>query len=203
MLAGYYHSIGLYTFSSSEIENEGNEGESIASNELSHYSDVSTNSCPSDVNESATPAIDIKQFLAASTSDFEGSELISTDMELWSISESTLSPSSSPSSLCTMTSEYSEVTLPSYAELLDYSPAKVEQPQPTDSILVSMECTFDIKLRCPPDVEIIRLPILEQAISSLQDHLPPNIEEGNYIQVINTSPEYIEISSDSDVLILE
>ena len=65
MLAGYYHSIGLYAFSPSESENEENEGESIASNELSHYSDVSANSCPSDVNKSATPSIDVKQFLAA------------------------------------------------------------------------------------------------------------------------------------------
>ena len=93
-------------------------------------------------------------------------------MELWSSSVST----SSPSSLCTSTSEYSEDTLPSYAELLDYSPAIVEQPQPTDSTLVPKECMFDIKLRCPPDVEIIRIPVLEQAICSLQDLLSPNIE---------------------------
>ena len=174
-------SIGLYVFSPSESENEENEGESIASNEPSHYSDISANSCPSDGNESATPSIDVK-FLAASTSDYEGSELISTDVELWCTSESTSSPSSSPSSLCTTTSEYSEDTLPSYAELLDYSPAKVEQPQPTDSTLVPKECIFDINLICPPHVEIISLPVLEQAIHSLQDHLPPNIEEDNYKQ---------------------
>ena len=123
-------------------------------------------------------------------------------MELWSSSVSTSSPSSSPSSLCTSTSEYSEDTLPSYVELLDYSPAIVEQPHPTDTILVPKECMFDIKLRCPPDMEIIRLPVLEQAICSLQDHLPPNIEE-DCIQVINTSPECIDISSDSDVVCLD
>ena len=33
MLAGYYHTIGLY---SSESENEENEGESFSPNELSH-----------------------------------------------------------------------------------------------------------------------------------------------------------------------
>ena len=108
-----------------------NEGELIASDELSHYSDVSVNSHPSDVRKSATPPIDVKQFLAASTSDYEGSELISTDVELWSSSVSTSSPSSSPTSLCTSTSEYSEDTLPSYAELLDYSPAIVEHSQQT------------------------------------------------------------------------
>ena len=203
MLAEYYHSIGLYTISPSESDNDENEGESTASDNLSHYSDISVNSCPSDVKESATPPIDVKQFLAASTSDYEGSELISTDVELWSSSESTSSPSSSPSSLCTTTLEYSEDTLPSCAELLDYSPAIAEQPESTDSILVPKECMFDIKLRCPPDVEIIRLPVLEQAICSLQDHLPPNIEEDDYIQIINTSPECIEISSDSDVVCLD
>ena len=51
---------------------------------------------------------------------------------------------------------------------------------------------FDVKLRYPPDVEITRNPIVEQAIHSFQDHLPPNIQE-DYIQIINTSPECIDI----------
>ena len=72
MLAGYYHSIGLYTFSSSS-ERE-NEGELFAPNELSHYSNVSANSCP-DANKSTKPAINVKQFLVASTSDFEDQSL--------------------------------------------------------------------------------------------------------------------------------
>ena len=74
-------------------------------------------------------------------------------MELWSTYESTSLPSLSPSSLCTTTSEYSEDTLPSYAELLDYSPAKVEQPQPTDSILVPKEC---IEISSDSDVVILK-----------------------------------------------
>ena len=207
MLVEYYHSMGLYAFSpsnssknsgSSNTENDESEGES---DKLSHYSDISVNSHPSDIRKSATPPIDVNQFIAASTSDYEGSGLIPTDVELWSSSVSTSTPSSSPLSLCTSTSKYSEDTLPSYAELLDYSPAIVEQPQPTDSILVPKECIFDVKLRCPPDVEIIRIPVLERAIHSLQDHLPPNIKE-DYIQVINTSLECINISSDSDVVCL-
>ena len=44
--------------------------------------------------------------------------------------------------------------------------------------------------------------MVEQAIHSFQDHLPPNIEEED-IQIINTSPEYIEESSDSDVVCLD
>ena len=112
MLVEYYHSISLYAISPSESENDENEGELITSDELSHYSDVSVNSCPSDVRKSATPPIDVKQFLAASTSDYEGSQLISTDVQLWSSSEPT--SSSSPSSLCTSTSEYSEDTLTQY-----------------------------------------------------------------------------------------
>ena len=117
MLIEYYHSMGLYAISpsdssessgSSNSENDESEGES---DELSHYSDVSVNSHPSDVRKSATLPIDVKQFIAASTSDYEGSELISTDVELWSSSVSTSTPSSSPSSLSTSTSEYSEDTL--------------------------------------------------------------------------------------------
>ena len=61
---------------------------------------------------------------------------------------------------------------------------------------------FDAKLRCPPDVEITRNLIVEQAIHSFQNHLPPNIEE-NYIQIINTSTEFIDISSESEVVCLD
>ena len=61
---------------------------------------------------------------------------------------------------------------------------------------------FDMKLRCSPDVEIIRSPMVEKAIRSFQDHVPPNIEEED-IQIINTSPEYIEESSESDVVCLD
>ena len=69
MLFEYYHSMGLYTFSpsnSSEIsgssnsENDESEGES---DELSHYSDISVNSHPSDIRKSATPPIDERQLL--------------------------------------------------------------------------------------------------------------------------------------------
>ena len=64
-----------------------------------------------------------------------------------------------------------------------------------------MECMFDNKLRCPPEVEIFRNPIIEQTIHSLQDHFP-HIEEQD-VQIINTSPEYIEETSDSDIVCLD
>ena len=202
MLATYYHSMGLYTTDSSENSgnNTSNEDESeYSSDEARHYSDVSGNSDSSEVEKYATPAIDVRQFIVASTSDYEISEYASTDPELWSTSDSA---SSSPSSLCTSTSQYSQDPLPSFAHLLDYSPSVPEQPQPTDSILIPKECMFDVKLRCPPDVEITRNLIVEQAICSFQNHLPPNIEE-DYIQIINTSPEYIDITSESDVVCLD
>ena len=170
--------------------------------ESSHYSDVSGNYHPSESETRATPAIDVRQFIVESTSDYEISESVSTDIELWSSSDSKTSASSLPSSLCTSTSEYSQDPLPSFAHLLDYSPSIVEQPQPTNSILIPKECMFDVKLRCLPDVEITRNPMVEQAIRSFQDHLPPNIEE-DYIQIINTSPECIDISSESDVVCLD
>ena len=206
MLASYYHSIGVYTIlSSTDISSSGSSSSSSSGSDeseyepddSSHYSDVSGNSSLSESEMHATPSIDVRQFIVASTSDYEISESISTDIELWSSSAS-----SSPSSLCTSTSEYSQDSLPSFAQLLDYSPTTVEQPQSTDSILIPKECMYDIKLRCPPDVEIIRSPMVEQAICSFQDHLSLNIEEED-IQIINTSPEYIEESSDSDVVCLD
>ena len=202
MLASYYHSIGVYTISptdSSEISTSSSVSDEseYEPDESSHYSDMSGNSYLSESEMHETPSIDVRQFIVASTSDYEISEYISTDIELWSSSAS-----SSPSSLCTSTSEYSQDPLLSFAQLLDYSPTTVEQPQPTDSILIPKECMFDIKLRFPPDVEIIRSPMVEQAIRSFQNHLPPNIEEED-IQIINTSPEYIEESSESDVVCLD
>ena len=202
MLASYCHSVGLYTISStdsSEISSSssGSDESEYEPDESSHYSDMSGNSYLSESEQHATPSIDVRQFIVASTSDYEISESVSTDIELWSSSVS-----SSPSSLCTCTSEYSQDPLPSFAQLLDYSPTAVEQPQPTDSILIPKECMFDMKLRCPLDVEIIRSPMVEQAVCSFQDHLPPNIEEED-IQIINTSPEYIEESSESDVVYLD
>ena len=209
MLATYYHSVGLYTLSSSDSSeisgsstNESDESESeYEPDESNHYSNMSGNSHPSESETHATPSIDVRQFIVASTSDYEISESVSIDIMLWSSSDSRPSASSSPSSLYTSTSEYSQDPLPSFAHLLDYSPSIAEQPQPINSILIPKECMFDVKLRCPPDVEITRNPIVEQAIHSFQDHLPPNIED--YIQIINTSPECIDISSESDVVCLD
>ena len=129
MLATYYHSVGLYTFSStysSEISGSSTSDESESEyepDESSHYSDMSGNSHPSESETHATPSIGVRQFIVASTSNYEMSESVSTDIELWSSSDSRPSASSSPSSLCTSTSEYSQDPLPSFAHLLDYSPS--------------------------------------------------------------------------------
>ena len=206
MPASYYHTTGVYTISSStdsslsgssSSSSSGSDESEYEPDDSSHYSDVSGNSSLSEFEMHATPSIDVRQFIVASTSDYELSDYISTDLELWSSSSS-----SSPSSICTSTPEYPQEPLPSFAQLLDYSTTAVEQPQPTDSILIPKKCMHDIKLRCPPDVEIIRSPMVEQAIHSFQDHLPPNIEEED-IQIINTSLEYIEESSESDVVCLD
>ena len=199
MLASYYRTIGVYTISSStdsssSSSSSGSDESEYEPDESSHYNDVSGNSFLSEFEMYATPCIDVRQFFVASTSDYELSDYITTDTELWS--------SSSPSSLCTSTSGHSQEPLPSFAQLLDYSPTTVEQPQPRDSILIPKECMYDTKLRCPPDVEIVRSPMVEQGIHSFKDHLPPNIEEED-IQIINTSPEYIEESSESDVVYLD
>ena len=133
MLATYYHSVGLNTFSSSdssEISGSSTSDESeneYEPDESSHYSDVSGNSHPSESETHATPSIDVRQFIVASTSDYEMSESVSTDIELWSSSDSrSTTSSSSPSSLCTSTKEYSQDPLPSFAHFLDYSSSVAE-----------------------------------------------------------------------------
>ena len=128
-------------------------------------------------------------------------EYITTASEVWTTSSSS---SSSPSSICTTTSQYSQEPLPSFSHLLvlDYSPTSAEQPQPTDAILVPKECMWDARLRCPPVVELAGDPMVENLIRSLQDHLPPCVEDQDII-IINTPPDYIEETSDSDVVCLD
>ena len=94
------------------------------------------------------------------------SEYITTASELWATSPST-------SSIYSGISQYSDEPLPSYSQLLDYSPSSIDQPQSTDSILVPRECMWDARLRCPPSVELLRDPAVEEYIHSLQDHQPP------------------------------
>ena len=85
------------------------------------------------------------------------------------------------------------------------------QPQPTESILVPRECISDHKLKCPPVVEITRSTRLDlQAFNNfLWDHFlqsEPNIDDKADIQVFNSLPDYVEVSSesdDSDVVILQ
>ena len=102
------------------------------------------------------------------------------------------------------TSRYSDELLPSYAHLLDYTPSSIDQPQPTDAILVPRECMWDARLRCPPSVELTRDPVVEEYICSFQDHQPPNVEdtEEQDVITINTPPPFIE-DSDSDVVCLD
>ena len=100
------------------------------------------------------------------------------------------------------TSQNSQEPLPSFSHLLYYSPSFVDQPQPTDAILVPKECMWDARLRRPPVVELARDPVVENLIRSLQNHLPPCVEDQDII-IINTPPEYVEETSDSDVVCLD
>ena len=113
---------------SSSSENEENDGESSSVDEPTHCSDVSGNSSPAGCVGDTTLPIDIRQYFVKSTSDIKGIENLSTDIEVWSSLSSSTSPSSSPSSLWSSTSAYSNLPLPSYADLLNYSPSEVTQP---------------------------------------------------------------------------
>ena len=108
----------------------------------------------------------------------------------------TSSITSTSTSVKSSTSQYSDEPLPTYSHLLDYSPASIDQPQPTDTIFVPRECMWDMKL-----VDITRDPETEGYIRSFQDHLPPNIENEDVI-IINTPPTIIE-DSDSGVVCLD
>ena len=62
---------------------------------------------------------------------------------------------------------------------------------------------WDARLRCPPSVELLKDPAVEEHIRSLQGHQPPELEDQDVI-IINTPPLYIENSdSDSDVICLD
>ena len=185
---------------SSSTENEENQqGESSTVDELIDCSNMSGNSSPTGCVGNATLPIDIRWYLVESTSDIEGIENMSTDIEVWSSFSSLTSPSSSPSSLCSSTSAYSNLPLPSYAHLLNYSSSEVPQPQPTNVILV------------PPVVEITRSSrlVLNAFNNYLWDHFPqpePNVDDEADIQVFKRLPDYVEVSlesDDSDVVILE
>ena len=124
------------------------------------------------------------------------SDYITTASELWTTSPST-------SSIYSSTSQYSDEPLPSYSHLLDYTPSSIDQPQPTDAILVPRECIWDARLRCPLSVELTRDPVVEDYISSFQDHQPPSVEnEEQDVITINTPPPFIE-DLDSDVVCLD
>ena len=63
---------------------------------------------------------------------------------------------------------------------------------------------WDARLRCPPVVELTRDPMVETLIRSLQDQLPASVEgQDQDIIIINTPPEFVEETSDSDVICLD
>ena len=64
---------------------------------------------------------------------FNLSDYVTTASELWATSPST-------SSIYSSTSQYSDEPLSSYSHLLDYTPSSIDQPQPSDAILVPREC---------------------------------------------------------------
>ena len=124
------------------------------------------------------------------------SDYITTTSELWDTSSST--------SIYSTTSQYSDEPLPTYSHLLDYAPSSIDQPQPTDTIFVPRECMWDVRLRCPPSVDLTRDPVAEEDIHSFQDHQPPNVEnEEQDVITINTPPPFIEDSDSDSVVCLD
>ena len=199
MLGSYYYLIGLYaTYISSGSETSGSESSYTTEDESttlerksdSGNSDFQSLECMQHFTLMLNRCLLIQLLIL--------SDYLTTASELWDSSSTTTSTSE-----CS-TSQFSDEYLPTYANLLFYSPASVEQPQPTNTIFVPKECLLDLKLRCPLTVEITKDPTTEGYIHSFQDHLPPTIED-NDITIINTPPIIIEDSEDcdSDVICLD
>ena len=178
MLSEYYWARGMYDSSSSS-----------SSDELPNPQNVVSDSVPSTSLETSTSSIDIQYYLIDSTSDNEGAELLSTDMEfLMSSSSSFTSESSSPQFRCT------------YHDLVDYSPADVNQPQPTEDIYVPSETINNPQLRKPPVVSLqCSVSLDPQNLNNyFQDHFPqPTIDEEEDVTIFNSLPDYIEVSSEN------
>ena len=114
-----------------------------------------------------------------------------------------------PSSSSSFTSESSSPQFRyTYHDLLDYSPADVNQPQPTEDIYVSNETINNPQLRNPPVVSLQCSVSLDlQSLNNyFGDHFPqPTIDEEEDFTVFNSLPDYIEVSSentDSDATII-
>ena len=201
MLGIYYYFIGLYaTYISSESETSGSETSYTSEEDMDD--EATTSDRKSDSGNLNFQSLECMQHLTLMLNSslmiqlLILSDYLTTASELWDTSSTSTSTSVKSS-----TSQYSNDPLPTYSHLLDYSPASIDQPQPTDTIFVSKECLWDIKLRCPLTVDITRDPETEGYIRSFQDHLPPNLEDEDVI-IINTPPIIIE-DSDSDVICLD
>ena len=201
MLGIYYYFMGFYAiYISSESETSGSETSSTSDEDMENES--TTSDRKSDSGNPIFQSLECMQhftLMLNSTLMIQLlilSDYLTTASELWDTSSTSTSTSVKSS-----TSQYSDEPLPTYSHLLDYSPASIDQPQPTDTIFVPRECMWDIKLRCPLTVDITRDPETEGYIRSFQNHPPPNIEDEDVI-IINTPPIIIE-DSDSDVVCLD
>ena len=195
MLGIYYYLIGLYaTYTFSESETSGSETSYPSEEDMDNESTTSDNK-----SDSGNPNFQSLEFMQHFTLMLN--RCLMNQLLILSDYQTTASEHWDTSSTYTSTSQYSDASLPTYSDLLFYSPASIEQPQPTNTICVPKECLLDIKLRCPLTVNITRDPVTEGYIRSFQDHLPPNIENEDII-MINTPPIIIE-DSDSDVICLD
>ena len=131
ILSEYYWARGMYHSSSSSSDLSSSSDVSSSSDELPSQYNLSSNSVLSTSLETSTSSIDIQHYLVDSTSDIEGAEFLEF---LMSSSSSSTSESSSPQFRYT------------YRYLLDYSPADVNQPQPTEDIYVPRETINNLKL---------------------------------------------------------
>ena len=137
MLGIYYYFMGFYaTYISSESETSGSETSSTYEEDESTTSDRKSDSgnpifqsleCMQHFTLMLNSSLMIQLLIL--------SDYLTTASELWDTSSTSTSTSVKNS-----TSQYSDDRLPTYSHLLDYSPASIDQPQPTDTIFIPREC---------------------------------------------------------------
>ena len=133
MLGIYYYFMGFYAIYISS-ESETSDSETSSTTSISMENESTTSDRKNDAGNPIFQSLEcIQHFTLIQLLILSG--YLTTASELWDTSSTSTSTSVKSS-----TSQYSDEPLPTYSHLLDYSPASIDQPQPTDTIFVPREC---------------------------------------------------------------
>ena len=181
MLVHYYILQGMYSDDTSSGMTDDNSSLILSSPE-----EVTQETMDRDSTLQTSP--NVSCFINASTSDVDISEFSATSSAI------TSSGSDESGDFTTSDESSDELTLPTYRELIFYSPPEPEMPQPTEDITVPRNALRDIQLRVIPRVEISRNESIDQMARQMVYQEYPQVQE---VVHINSPPEVIEMSDGS------